>query len=451
MESEKYRSDTKHAWFCVIGKQKRRRVTWGACALAGLFFVRPTCRADEIKPRPSPAQEEFSKGEQALREGHLTEAEVSFLESLRLDPNSVNGLLGLADVRLRKGDSAGAGTYLRKALELNPKDPTAQTDWGHYLFFRKRYDEALKAFDVAIQANPKLARPYLEKGDVYFLGLNRPRDAIDAYRKGMEIDASQPRYHYSLANALARTGDRSAAEAEFREAVQRAPKDPTMLQALAVFYETHRQFDQALATYSEALAVQPAFFPANLGRGDILLATGQPDKAIAEYQTALKVSPKLADTYYKIGIAYERESRIEEANQAFLAAIKANEKHVGAYNELAWLAASRSENLNQALTWASKAVTLAPRNANLLDTLAWVYRARRENDKAIATLQKSLRLDAKNPEALYHLGVLYQEDGELARARSDFSAALAISGEFSDAPDARTRLAALTQSEAIHP
>src|SRR5467141_3340659 len=203
-----------------------------------LVLAGAVCRADEVKPKPNqplkatPALEEFQKGSSALAGDRIPEAQAHFQKSLQLDPKLVGAMLGMAEVDIRKGDAAAADQYLQKAAALDPQNASVLTIRGHYLFFRKRYSEAEKVFRTSIEIDPKAERPHYELGDLYLLGLRQPQDAIAAYREALAVDPKDWRVQYSLAHALAETGQLDEAESRLEECVRVEPNNLAILKTL---------------------------------------------------------------------------------------------------------------------------------------------------------------------------------------------------------------------------
>jgi Flp pilus assembly protein TadD len=114
-----------------------------------------------------------------------------------------------------------------------------------------------------------------------------------------------------------------------------------------------------------------------------------------------------------------------------------------AANNLAWLLGVREKKPKDAMSWANKAVTANPKNANFLDTQGWLLRANGDGAAALPALRKAATLAPQNPLILYHLGTAYQDSGKLAIASQSFAKALSIDKSFDGADDARFRLSSL--------
>jgi len=416
--------------------------------LAAFFLVpcfAPPAVGDEVKAkRPeSPGEKDFQQGMTLLAEKKYSEAEASFHKAMQADGKFVQPYLGLAALYMTKGDATAAGTYFQKAVAMAPQDAVVQTDWGHYLFFRKRYEEARQAFAKAISADPGAARPHYEMGDLYLLGLRQPEKAAAAYRESLAIEPKNARVRYTLANALAEGGHLDEAQAQLEEAARLDAKNPAMLKSLGDFYLRRGKLDQAQQSYEKASVVDPTYIPARIARGDLFVARKDFDGAIADYKEVLQRAPKATDAMVKIAVLEEKQGHAGEAEQWYRKALDADPKLALASNNLAWLMAERSENPAEALKLAKQTVQRYPKNPNFQDTLAWVLRANKDSAQALLVAKKASALDPKNPQILYHMGVLYEETGKTSLAANSYTHALALANNFDGAVDAQQRLAAL--------
>jgi tetratricopeptide (TPR) repeat protein len=388
----------------------------------------------------------YQQGVAALSKGDLKEAEAAFQGSLKLAPKQVESLLGLAEVSLKKGRPQEAREHLQRARDLDSMRLDVQKAWARFLYTQKQFSEAEVAFKKAIELDPELISSRLDLGDLYLLGLRKPKEAIETYRAAIVVDPNHPGARYALGTALAEMGAADKAMVELKEAARLAPDNPLPFAALGRLHASRKEFDKALGAFAAALKANPQFVQASLARGDIYGARGEDHKALEEYQAALKVAPKFAEAQVRIGVIHERGKRYADAERAYLAAVEANPKFAVAYNNLAWMAADRKAKLDDALAWARKAVDLAPNVAGYQDTLGWVHRARGELDKAVAVLEKAASIKPEQAQIVYHLGLVYADKGKSAEAVKAFNQALALKKDFPGSEDARQRLASLTSS-----
>jgi tetratricopeptide (TPR) repeat protein len=455
--SEAFELSVRSTQFGVLGRRRQsvasRMIRLLLClAPVALLFTGSEGRADTlgvVKAAPvTPAIQEYQKGLSALNVKHLAAAEASFERSLQLDPAQVSSLLGLAEVNILRGNVAGADQYLRKASTLAPRDPNVLTMRGHYLFFRRNYAQAEHAFKAATALDPKLERPHYELGDLYLLGLHKPKEAIEAYKEALAINPNDSRVHYTLANALAEAGRMDDAEAQLEAASRLDPKNPALLDSVGEFYVRRGKFNQAQRAFGRALAVDPRFVPARMAEGDLFLIRKDPDQALSNYEAILQATPRSAAALVKIGIANEMKGRRNEAEQAYRKAIAIEPNDALALNNLAWIDIQRNVRLDEALSFAKRAIRAAPKIGQFLDTLGWAYHVRGDQTKAMETLKEATAVSPGDPEVHYHLGVALDAAGRKSEALAEINKSLSLKKGFPEAAEARKYRQELNRSPA---
>jgi len=149
----------------------------------------------------------------------------------------------------------------------------------------------------------------------------RFHDAVAPYRRAVEASgddaALRQRAQYGLALALLRSGDFVAARTEAQALVA---LDRSSARALALHADTlwaSGLFDEAEATYEDALKADPADPRAHHGRARTLTARSRFDDALVEAQEAVRLAPREAEFHHDLGVVYERQYRFDDAAAAF--------------------------------------------------------------------------------------------------------------------------------------
>lgn len=391
----------------------------------------------------SQAQAKVDDGLKSLHADDLAAAEAAFREAARIDPKLASAYIGLAEVAGRQNKPARVEYWLQQALAAEPANATVQRVWGRQQHQSGRYVEAEAAFKKAVALDPQSAEAQINLAENYLFGLKKAKLAESAYRAAIALEGGNAQAHLGLAATLGALGRPDDALLEYEMAVKLAPQDPKYRLAQARYYSSRAKFDQALVVLQEAIALDPAFLPAYIDRGDLFLAKNDLEQAVATYRAAIKAVPGAAIAYFRLGTVFEGQRRWADAEQAYLDAIKIQPAMFAAYNNLAYMAAVRKEKLDDALTWAKKAIELAPKMTTLQDTLGWVHYARGELVPAAQALEKAVAGNPKKASFHYHLGVVYQEQGKKKEAIAALRKALELDREFSQAADIQKRLHAL--------
>ena len=85
-------------------------------------------------------------------------------------------------------------------------------------------------------------------------------------------------------------------------------------------YQEKGQWDKAIAEYNEAIKLDPKFAEAYMTRGNVYIQKDQFDQAFSDFNKALEINPKLAGAYMIRAMAYwyngEYDKAWEDAHNA---------------------------------------------------------------------------------------------------------------------------------------
>jgi tetratricopeptide (TPR) repeat protein len=116
--------------------------------------------------------------------------------------------------------------------------------------------------------------------------------------------------------------------------------------------------------------------------------------------------------YYFEGILLERQNKYEEAYARFQLALTAAPNNAAIYNSLAWLCLEfLQRDYDKALDWALQGVALDSANADLLDTLGWAFYKNGQLAPALEYVTRAAELDPDHPLIREHLELLRAEYG----------------------------------------
>ncbi|MGQ9454515.1 MAG: tetratricopeptide repeat protein [Armatimonadota bacterium] len=141
---------------------------------------------------------------------------------------------------------------------------------------------------------------------------------------------------------------------------------------------------------------------------------------------------ELASWYFTFGIICQKIREMGKAQRAYENALRLVPDNPHLMNALAYFYAEQGIALQKALKLARRAVELAPRSAEIVDTLGWVEYKLGRYQSAVRILQRAVRLMPDDATLRYHLGAAYAKVGQIDRARIELRKALILEPGNSD-------------------
>lgn len=139
-----------------------------------------------------------------------SESEPVLRRALQLDARNPGALYLLGRFLTATQKYTEAEPVLRSAVEVNPKFFMARNILGRVYLALARYDDAFKAYDEAVDLASEANRRELAGnfgfggvGDGY-MKADRPKDAVRAYERGMQIDPANAELQRKIAAARAK-------------------------------------------------------------------------------------------------------------------------------------------------------------------------------------------------------------------------------------------------------
>ena len=182
--------------------------------------------------------------------------------------------------------------------------------------------------------------------------------------------------------------------------------------------------DKAIADFEEAIRLDPN--RAAYNRGLIQATRGENDRAIADYTAALSLDPKDALAFNSRGNAHHVKREYALAIADHTSAIELDPKFAVAYSNRGNAHAAGKGDHALAISDYSKAIELAPDYAIAYNNRGLALEARGERDKAIADYDKAIALDAKYSSAYNNRGRARRQKGDHDLAIADYGKAIEL-------------------------
>ncbi|MGB7543625.1 MAG: tetratricopeptide repeat protein, partial [Burkholderiales bacterium] len=232
-------------------------------------------------------------------------------------------------------------------------------------------------------------------------------------------------------------GRLSEAEAAYREALAIDPENIDALHFLGVIAFQRAEHERAAELISRALTRNASNAPAHNNLGNVFLAQGKLDEAIACYRKAVELAPDYVDPHFNMGnIFIKMQGKLDEAVACHQRVLTLMPDSPIAHSNLGNMLVEQGKR-NEAIACYQKAIELKPDFPEAYSNLGSVLRDQGRLDEAIACYEEALELKPDFPEAHYNLGNVLKDVGRPEDAVRSYRQALALK------PDAQTHSALL--------
>jgi len=136
---------------------------------------------------------------EALQRGQMAEAEDLYQRVHQSEPQSVDALLGLAVIAAQRGNGDQAARYYGDALDLEPRNPTAQA--GLISILGQADPQLSESRLKQLISREPSANLYFALGNLY-AGQRLWAQAQQAYFQAYQLAPDNPDYAYNLAVGL---------------------------------------------------------------------------------------------------------------------------------------------------------------------------------------------------------------------------------------------------------
>ncbi|MER2538625.1 MAG: tetratricopeptide repeat protein [Azonexus sp.] len=344
----------------------------------------------------------FAMGQAAANTIDFMRAQSEFEKALQLRPDWEPAALARAQLQARQS-SQTAISSLSDFVERYPNARDARLALARLLISEKKYDTARTQFDRLIKDNP-----------------------------------DNPEVIYPVAMLALQQGDSTTGRAQLEKLLKSDfPDKSTVHFFIGQIDEDQKQLEPALEHYRQ-VTVGDQYINARARAAQILLKLGRPDEAremihstqasnnnertqltLAESQllreagkhaeayalleSALAKHPDNTELLYETALTAERLGKADVLEKHLMRLLEIKPDHAHALNAMGYSLAERNIRLNEAHQFITQALSLAPEDPFIMDSMGWVLYRQGKLNEALTTLENAYKLKA-DPEIAAHLG-----------------------------------------------
>jgi len=244
-------------------------------------------------------QEQSKNWEEIMKK---TEEALSEIEKLKKEIRKGSAEKVGQEKYVKANNELSAIYWFKKGLELRYND--------------KNNQEALKAFDKAIEIDPNYGRAYAFRAAIYNDWSQYPK-ALRESEQAIKLD---PNFFVSFTGrGVAHTGMGNYREGirDFNKAIELEPKNaPAYANRSWAYYEL-KTYHQGLEDAQKAIELDPNLYYSYYHRGRSLAALGNYQGAVEDYNQTIRLNPIFSWSFFFRGIAFMKLGKEDQALEDF--------------------------------------------------------------------------------------------------------------------------------------
>ena len=336
-----------------------------------------------------------------------------------------------------------AMSVLVKFLEAHPEAADVRQVYARLLVGEGHLEEARQQFEELLQQSPKNLDPLFALG-VLSLEAERYSEARGYFER--YLDALGPSTDRDLDLVYMNMARVAEGEHHFEEALQwlRKVRGPDQIDAArerqAFVLGRMNRVEEGLQMLEQLPADTPEERTQRiLAKGQLLRDAHRYEESFALLDDALKTNPDDTGLLYESAMSAERLDRIDVMEARLRHLLQLHPDYAHAYNALGYSLADRNIRLPEAYQLINQALTLAPDDGFIVDSMGWVQYRMGNLSAARETLTRAFQLKA-DPDVAAHLGEVLWATGDHTGARELLLNAQKRDGESDTLRDTLQRL-----------
>lgn len=335
----------------------------------------------------SSVEEYLHLGIQRQAAGELTGATEAFEKALTLTPNHPAALYSLTAISLNEGKTEAALGYGERCVRANLSSVLGWYIFSAALHANGRFIEAFATISKALVFDPQNLDAVVLSGSI-LVALNHKDQALAAFNRALELNPNHP---IALRGRLGLLGAPVSSHTQAEELANRG----ITLQAAG-------DLPGSKALLKEALALQPDHFPALYSISVVSLNLGELEQGLAYAELCVASHGGSALSWYIRGCALKMARRFADALKDFDHALTLAPTYKEAMSERGLVCAEVNDYV-QALISFNEVLKIAPDHKVAISNAAMILTMLKKNEEAAQFYSRLLAID---PDYEYALGSL---------------------------------------------
>lgn len=321
--------------FIISCNQDQQALEKGATdSLASKDALDPQIMAltEKIKSDPGNAENFFLRSNVFMGLGNIAASFSDMSAAISLDSGNVKYYFAIADIYLKGGSADGAIGAFQQIIKSDPENTEALLKMSKVYFYMRSYQNSMQQLNRVQEMGMDNFESWFVRG-LNFKEMGDTARAITSFQKS--VQAKPDFYDGYMQLGLMTSKSRGPMAAQYFDNAIRI--DSTVTEAYyakAMFYQDHREFENAKSVYQQLIRINPQYELSYFNLGYVYILQDSIDKAYRMFDYAIKVKPVYAEAYYYRGLCSSEKGNTDQAMADFRQALTLKPDYTPAQEEL---------------------------------------------------------------------------------------------------------------------
>lgn len=198
------------------------------------------------------------------------------------------------------------------------------------------------------------------------------------------------------------------------DAIEKDPENAALFTQRSEYFVRHELFNNALADINKAIELDPKYVKAYTSLSGLYLLMGKPQESLDALNQVLKFDDKNAGIYLQKAKLYLIMKDYENCAASIQKTIEIDPNKAEAYY-VKGMALMENDKMDLAIASFQRSVTIDQGHFDALMQLGYIWE-QKDPKMSIEYFKSAIKANPQSTEALYNLGLLYQDNSQPEKA-----------------------------------
>jgi tetratricopeptide (TPR) repeat protein len=293
---------------------------------------------------------------------------------------------------------------LNNQISENPDNDDLFIERAGYYLRVDKIDSALRDIMIAIDIDKTNAHHFITLSDAY-LALGNPDKSLEALEKAIQLDEKNKEALLKKAQLYLIMRNYSKTYSSIEKLLQIDGINPMAYFVRSLGYLEQADTVKAVADLRKAIDQDQNYFDAQFQLG-VIYAKQKNPLAINYFQNAININKNLIEPYYQLGLFFQENGRIENAQKTYFGILDIDPEYYPALYNLGYIELVHQKNFRKAADYFTQVIQFAPEYTDAWYNRGFSFELLGQKEPARQDYEQTLKIESNYPKAIEALNRL---------------------------------------------